>query len=74
MAFHGCPDEKKCQIYLVLAPFFAAVFANIEKHELAVTGSAVVLAVTSAGCFISLTRRASDFLEQEMICNDSSVP
>lgn len=28
---------------------FLAVVANIEKHELAVTGSAVVLAMISAG-------------------------
>lgn len=43
--------------------------ANIEKHELAVTGSAVALAVTSAASF----PQSGDCLEEEMLCNDSSV-
>lgn len=52
--FMGCPDEKECQIHLVLSPFFffSAVVANIEKQKLAVTGSAVVLLLV-------------DFLNQE---------
>lgn len=33
----------------------------------------MALAVNSAGYFISLTMRATDFLKQEMLWNDSSV-
>lgn len=36
-------------IWYYLPFFFSAVVANIEKHKLAVTGPAVLLAMTSAG-------------------------
>lgn len=72
LGLHNCMDQPFSIPYCIYAipqhPYPTLHFFMLcEKHKLYVTGYAIVLAMISAGYFISFTRRATDFLEQKVL-------